>query len=459
MAALIPRGTVYDRRGLPLATGDRNVARRARDEYRKHGVDVPGCANSVEERCYPLGGAAFHLLGDASSRRNWTASNTSYIERDAQDRLRGYEVIATLIPLLRHRYSTDHPDVKALLDRKRDITTTIDAPTSSAGCEHPVEVCGSIGDRTRGRGRAQSRQRATAGHRQLSVPRRKRRAVHGEIGSDPEQLLDRARYGLYPPGSTFKLVTAVAALRRDPASSRATFMCARQPNGRVGVKIPGWSVVRDDVLDTHPHGTIGMHDGIVRSCNAYFAQLAVRVGPKQMLDTATLLGISVARDNSASRLRQTLPQAGYGQGDVVATPLRMARVAGAIASKGILREPTLEHGSDEPAPNQRLLTADAAALLGQYLRDAVLTGTGRSLRQHSWKIAVERPAPQKSAGPSRTRGSQGLRRTVAAEKRIAFAVIIENAGYGGSAAAPAAGEIVSAAAASGLIRVKESWTS
>ena len=130
-----------------------------------------------------------------------------------------------------------------------------------------------------------------------------------------------------------------------------------------------------------------MHDGMVRSCNAYFAQLAVRVGPKQMLDTATLLGISVARDNSASRLGKTLPQAGYGQGDVVATPLRMARVAGAIASEGVLRETQLENGVPEPARNQRLLTPDAAALLGQYLRDAVLTGTGRSLRGHEWRIA------------------------------------------------------------------------
>ncbi len=77
VAALIPRGTVYDRRGLPLATGDQAVARRARDEYRKRGVDVPGCAAAAEERCYPLEGATFHLLGDASSRRNWTATNTS----------------------------------------------------------------------------------------------------------------------------------------------------------------------------------------------------------------------------------------------------------------------------------------------------------------------------------------------------------------------------------------------
>ena len=81
-----------------------------------------------------------------------------------------------------------------------------------------------------------------------------------------------------------------------------------------------------------------MHEGLVQSCNAYFAQLAVRVGPKPLLDTANLLGISVARDDSVARLRATLPQAGYGQGDVVATPLRMARVAAAIASRGVLRD-------------------------------------------------------------------------------------------------------------------------
>jgi cell division protein FtsI/penicillin-binding protein 2 len=129
----------------------------------------------------------------------------------------------------------------------------------------------------------------------------------------------------------------------------------------------------------------------------------------------------------------------------------MARVAGAIASKGVLREPQLESGSPDPAEAQRLLAPEAAALLGQYLRDAVLTGTGRSLRAHQGKIAGK-------TGTAETSGAQshawftGFAPHGSAEKRIAFAVIIENAGYGGLAAAPAAGEIVSAAAASGLIR-------
>ena len=452
VAADIPRGTVYDRKGLPLATGDPTVSRRARDEYRKHGVDVPGCAADFEERCYPLGGAAFHLLGDVSNRRNWTASNTSYLERDAQDRLRGFEDYRELIPLLRHRYSPAHAQVKAFLGRERDITTTIDAPLQA----RVASILSKYAARSAtGRAAAVVLDPDT-GHL-LAIGNypfpADQYVVSGfsRTDDDANPLLDRARYGLYPPGSTFKLVTAVAALRRDPASTRATFTCARQPNGRIGIKVPGWGLVRDDVLDTHPHGTIAMHDGFVHSCNAYFAQLAVRVGSKQMLDTAALLGISVARDNSAARLRQTLPQAGYGQGDVVATPLRMARVAGAIASKGILREPLMEKRSSEGEHHERLLTPDAAALLGQYLRDAVLSGTGRSLRAHPWRISGK-------TGTAEVTGAQshawftGFAPHGAAKKRIAFAVIIENAGYGGSAAAPAAGEIVSAAAASGLVQ-------
>ena len=178
-----------------------------------------------------------------------------------------------------------------------------------------------------------------------------------------EALFDRARYGLYAPGSTFKLVTAAAALRLDPASWNNHYMCQRQDDGRVGARVQGYGVVRDDLLDLHPHGSIAMHDAIVQSCNAYFAQLAVRLGPRPRLDTAALAGISVARDDSTARLSATLPQAGYGQGDVVTTPLRMARIAAAIANGGLLREP-LVASPDRAREPQRFLSANAARLLG-----------------------------------------------------------------------------------------------
>ena len=69
-----------------------------------------------------------------------------------------------------------------------------------------------------------------------SLPRRS--AEGAEAGG--EAFLDRARYGLYPPGSTFKLVTASAALRQHVDPRRTTFTCARLPDGRVGAKIAGW---------------------------------------------------------------------------------------------------------------------------------------------------------------------------------------------------------------------------
>ncbi len=475
--ATVPRGTVYDRRGLPLATSDLTVASGAREAYRDAGIEDAGCAESIASRCYPLRGAAFHLLGDVRDRSNWTATNTAYVERDAQDDLRGFDDHATsvtitdtggrpvaalrrdyreLLPLLRHRRTPAHRDVQAFLNRSRDVALTIDAPFQASVARILSKYAA----------------RSATGHAAAAVldpdtgdilaigsypfPR----IDTGSDGGDEdetESLVDRARFGLYPPGSTFKLVTASAALRRDPSFSGATFVCALQPRGRVGARVGRWGMIRDDVLDKHAHGTIDMHDGLVHSCNAYFAQLAVRLGPQPLFDTANLLGISVARDDSVNRLRATLAHAGYGQGDVVATPLRMARVAAAIASNGILRDPGVRRVRLQPNqinrstdPGRPFLTPDAATMLGHDLRDAVLTGTGRGLRDHPWRIAGK-------TGTAEVHGAQshawfvGYAPYGPAEKRIAFAVIIENAGYGGLAAAPAAGEIVSAAAASGLI--------
>jgi len=267
-----------------------------------------------------------------------------------------------------------------------------------------------------------------------------------------DPLLDRARYGLYPPGSTFKLVTAAAALRQSTAMSRTTFTCTPLANGRVGTKVPGWArPIRDDVLDTHAHGTIDMHDGLVKSCNAYFAQLAVRLGPEALLNAAAHLGISVAASNSIQRLRETLPQAGYGQGDVLATPVRMARVAAALASAGILREPQWDQARAQPTNTDVLLPPDAADLLAGYLRDAVLQGTGRGLRNHPFRIAGKTGTAEVTGSPSHA-WFVGFAPFGSATKRIAFAVILENAGYGGATAAPVAGEIVSAAASVGLVR-------
>ena len=144
----IPHGNVYDRAGLALATGDPAVAQQSREAYHRLGVPPNSTCAVPIERCYPLGGPAFHLLGESSTRLNWSATNASYVERDLQDRLRGFDDQATtvrsidlsgrpafavrrdyreLIPLLRHRYEPQHDAVQMFLDRDRDVRLTVDA--------------------------------------------------------------------------------------------------------------------------------------------------------------------------------------------------------------------------------------------------------------------------------------------------------------------------------------------
>jgi cell division protein FtsW (lipid II flippase) len=468
VARQIPRGTIFDRRGLPLASDDITVAEHARGEYQKLGISLAEVCPSPAVRCYPLGGRAFHLLGDATSRANWGAPNTSYVERDADAELRGFDDDATVVPtldrdgrqmstirrdyrglvaLVRHRHEPQHPAVTAVRKRSHDVRLTIDAALQ-------LRVAAIV----------EAQARKSSGKAAAVVLDPDNGAVLASVsypwpsgedaGDDSEQglepLLDRARYGLYPPGSTFKLVTAAAALDRDADLANTIFSCTRLDDGRIGARLNGWSrPVRDDVLDKHPHGRIDMHQGLVYSCNAYFAQLAVQLGPKAVLDCAARLGISLTPSAKAvARVRDTLPQVGYGQGDVRATPLRMARAAAAIAASGTLRDARWLQTT--PAGSSRFVSPAAARLLAGYMRDVVLSGTGSSLRNHPWRIAGKTGTAEVTGAPSHG-WFVGYAPYGAAKKRIAFAIVIEHGGYGGRSAAPSAGEIVAAAALSGLI--------
>ena len=355
--------------------------------------------------------------------------------------------------LFRSRYETNHAAIQAWVTRPKDLHLTVDARFQF----RVASIIANYATKSKGRKAAAVVLDPDTGDllAVVSYPWPEMIPFAAEVNGTSDRadaLLDRARYGLYPPGSTFKLVTAAAALRQSTAVSRTTFTCTPLADGRVGTRVPGWArPIRDDVLDTHAHGTIDMHDGLVKSCNAYFAQLAVRLGPEALLSAAAHLGISVAPSNSIQRLRQTLPQAGYGQGDVLATPLRMARVAAALASGGILREPQWDQAGARSSDTDVLLPPDASNLLASYLRDAVLSGTGRGLKNHPFPIAGKTGTAEVSGSPSHA-WFVGFAPFGPATKRIAFAVILENAGYGGVTAAPVAGEIVSAAAAVGLVR-------
>jgi len=271
-----------------------------------------------------------------------------------------------------------------------------------------------------------------------------------------ERLFDRPRYGLYPPGSTFKLLMASAALRQSENTEQTSFMCRRLPDGRVGNYVRGSSrPVRDDPMDTAPHGMVDLQRGLVVSCNAYFAQLAVWLGPRPVLDAASVFQIDVARPADAASLQRTLPQAGYGQGQVLVSPLKMARMAASIAGRGILqplRWETAVQGADPSSTtSSRFLSAADAAVLSRYMREVVTSGTGRTLRSNSTDIAGKTGTAEVGDGRAHS-WFTGFAPYGGSPRKIAFAVIVENAGYGAQSAAPIAGEVVSAARDIGLFK-------
>jgi cell division protein FtsW (lipid II flippase)/cell division protein FtsI/penicillin-binding protein 2 len=472
---LLVRGTIYDRNGLPLATSRPDEIQTLDTAFRRAGITLDRPCTSDLPRCYPLGGLVFHIVGDWNHQTNWGASNSSYLERDRDSDLKGYDDhpqlvdivnprsggteravkrdLRQLLPLVRNRYRMNSAAVRTLIDRNRDLYSSIDARLQ-------VRAAAAVRARIAGDGlkhgaavvldpesgellAAVSYPWPTAddlAHGTTSL---------GEEGGD--RFLDRARYGLFPPGSTFKVLVAGAALRAAERSSH--FACIRLPDGRVGNYVRGGRrPVRDDPLDTTPHGVVDLRRGLVVSCNAYFAQLAMQLGPRALIDAASLFQIAMSRPSTAAALEPNLAQTGYGQAQVVVSPLKMARVAAAVAAHGVV--PAVSWTRTPPAEKQsgrRFLSSADAALLSRYLREVVTSGTGRMLAANPTGIAGKTGTAEVQDGRAHS-WFAGFAPFAGEGRHIAFSIIVEHAGYGGRVAAPIAGEIVSAARDIGVIK-------
>ena len=473
-ARTLPRGTIYDRNGLPLATSRPEERKAIPAIYGAAGTAAPSECAASETRCYPLGGFGFHLVGDWNQQTNWGARNSSYFERDDDPRLKGYDDHARfvevvnprtgkrdqaiqrdfreLLPLVRHLYRPQSAEVVALRTRNRDLKTTLDARLQ-------VRVAAALRDGIvsghHARGAAVVIDAGT-GEVLAAVSYPWPSAPGIQAASDgvdeSDRWLDRARYGLYPPGSTFKLLVAGAALRRDHAGH--TFRCRRLPDGRVGNYIRGSSrPVRDDPKDTVPHGEVDLERGLVVSCNAYFAQLAQALGPAPLLETASLFQVDVARTATPQGLQASLPHAGYGQGQVVLSPLKLARISGSIASGGAIAPLQWTVGLTRPPadPPARFLSSADAARLARAMRSVMTSGTGRGLRATPAPMAGKTGTAEIATGAAHS-WFTGFAPSSGSGRRIAFAVLVENAGYGARAAGPIAADIVTAAADLGLIK-------
>ena len=116
-AQQIVRGTINDRNGIPLATSRVADLQAHAAALLDLGVSPTDVCPRDGARCYPFGGLTYHLLGDWRSQVNWAATNTSFVERDDDTRLRGYDDHARVVEVADPQTGADDEGDSARPDR------------------------------------------------------------------------------------------------------------------------------------------------------------------------------------------------------------------------------------------------------------------------------------------------------------------------------------------------------
>jgi peptidoglycan glycosyltransferase len=277
--------------------------------------------------------------------------------------------------------------------------------------------------------------------------------------SNDRPLLNRVAQGLYPPGSTMKIITAAAALENGV-----------NPDQKIRVDDPyqadrSWGdyFVRSS---SGAHGDFDMSLAFQRSENIYFAKLGLTIGGAKLAEYARRFGIAKAPgldlpagkgqlSNTGSLDRPTLvADTSYGQGELLTSPLQMALVAAAVGNHGVLVQPHYVTEIRDPsggilrtvgggAPDQ-VIRADTAAKLTSYLVAAVEAPGAFAFGAKITGIHVAGKTGT-AENPSGSPHGWFVGFAPAEDPQVAVAVLIENAGQGGVDAAPLGGAVMRAA--------------
>lgn len=269
-----------------------------------------------------------------------------------------------------------------------------------------------------------------------------------EITEDNEEeysgvYVDRVLSGLYPPGSTFKLITTVAAIENIPDIYERTFTC----NG--GVEVDG-----EYISCLSNHGEINLKEALSHSCNTVFAELAIEIGKDKMEETANRLGFtssySVGNIPTAAGSfdltkagNNDIGWSGIGQYTDLANPMGMAILCGAIANGGT---PVLPYEVDEASfmdllgkgkgsKGKELMSENVATQLDELMRNNVTSYYGDDLFP---TLSVCAKTGTAEVGEGKEPHAWMVGYSQDDDAPLAFAVILENAGYGYSQAGPVA---------------------
>jgi peptidoglycan glycosyltransferase len=283
-----------------------------------------------------------------------------------------------------------------------------------------------------------------------------------QLGDDDSRPLTNRAIGgdLYPPGSTFKLVVAAAALEHGDYTK--------------DTKIPGPGSYTlpnsSSVMANHPRGVkkpCGPNDestlsqALQQSCNTSFAELGVKLGEDDLNSTAQDFGfdqsVQIPQSVTPSRMAEGMDDAqlassSIGQYDTRVTPLQMAMVSASFANDGRVMQPQLVDSvrtSDLSVVDQfkakqlsQPVSASNAAQMREMMVATVKDGTGTGAAIDGAEVGGKTGTAQWGDGRSPHAWFTGYGQKDG--KKVAVAVVVEQGGYGAEAAAPVARDVMKA---------------
>jgi len=272
-------------------------------------------------------------------------------------------------------------------------------------------------------------------------------------------MLNRALQSQYPPGSVFKIVTAIAGLEEGVISPETRVDC------RGGIAYGRWHF---GCWRKHGHGVISLHRAIVESCDVFFYEVGRRLGIDKIYDYATSLGLGKKTGIELGRERQglipntnwklenkKLPwylgetfNAAIGQGYVAVTPLQLAVMTSTIANGGNLYEPTLIKDAQPIISGKAKVRPETLEIIKKGLSGVVNEpgGTGWAAKSQLTSIGGKTGTAQvvaikrnSQSLPEKFRDHAWFVAFAPVEKpEIALSVFVEHGGHGGGTAAPIA---------------------
>ena len=274
-----------------------------------------------------------------------------------------------------------------------------------------------------------------------------------EINSDPDNscLLNRATQGLYEPGSTYKVLTALEYLREHPKGyEKFHYDC----KGETVV-----NSVRISCYEHSEHGKVSLKKAMEKSCNTAFVTIGSKLNMASFADLNEkfLFGDKIKFDLSVikSRFKLTansdksqIPQTVIGQGETLMSPFHNALIMCAIANDGVLMRPhVIDHiesndgkivSRNKTREYKTLLGKKEAGILKDMLRGVVTEGTGYELNTDEYKVAGKTGSAE-NAGENAHAWFVGY--SGGDDPDLVVCVLVENVGAGSKYAAPIAREV------------------